>query len=289
MKKKSSSNFNKSKNKTNEKSFYKGKKNNDNVKSKELKSSTKFSDKQSDNENSDYVYGVNSVREALLSDRTVNAIYIAKGKHSKNIYEIITLAKEQRVLIKEVDANKLKKYVGTDRHQGIVAYISPLPYYDLSDIITDNAEFVVALDGITDVHNFGAILRTMDATGIKHVIIPERKSAAINSALSRTSAGAIEYLKVIRVKSLSNAIRELQSENYFVVGSDMGAKTDYRELDYSGKLILVIGSEGSGMRKHIAKLCDFNVFIPMLGKINSLNASVSASLILYEKMRFNDK
>ncbi len=237
------------------------------------------------NENSDYVYGVNSVREAILSGRTINSLYVAKGKRSKNVHEIITMCKEQKILIKEVDANKLKKYVNTDRHQGVVAYISPLPYYDLDEIIKDDAEFVVALDGITDVHNFGAILRTVDATGFKHVIIPERKSVAINSALSRTSVGAVEYLKLIRVKSLGNALRDLREKNYFVVGSDMNSTMDYRDLDYSGKLVLVIGSEGTGMRKHIAKLCDFNIAIPMLGKINSLNASVSASIILYEKMR----
>ncbi len=233
----------------------------------------------------DYLYGVNSVREAILSGRTINAIYVAKGRRSKNVYEIITLSKEKRLLIKEVDINKLKKLVNTDRHQGVVAYISPYQYYSVDDILNDKSEFVLALDGVTDVHNFGAILRTLEATGFKYVIIPERKSVSINSALSRTSAGAIEYLKVVRVKSLSNALRKLRENNYFVIGSDMNAEIDYRDLDYSGSHVLVIGSEGSGMRPHISKLCDYNISIPMVGHINSLNASVSASIVLYEKFR----
>ncbi len=233
----------------------------------------------------DYLYGVNSVREAVLSGRTINSIYVAKGRRSKNVHEIISLAKERKLLIKEVDINKLRKLVETDRHQGVVAYISPYEYYEVEDILRDKSEFVVALDGVTDVHNFGAILRTLEATGFKYVIIPERKSVSINSALSRTSAGAIEYLKVVRVKSLSNALRKLMENNYFVIGSDMNADIDYRDLDYSGKHVLVIGSEGSGMRPHISKLCDYNISIPMVGRINSLNASVSASIVLYEKFR----
>lgn len=269
------------------------KRNRDNKKmssKKNYKAKKAYADSSRDNNrfkdlSDDYIYGVNSVKEAILSGRTINALYLAKGRRSKNVHEIIVMAKEQKILIKEVDIHKLKHLVGTDRHQGIVAYVSPYQYYDIDDILNDNSEFVVALDGITDVHNFGAILRTVEAAGFKYVIIPERKSVAINSALSRTSAGAIEYLRVVRVKSLSNALRTLREHNYFVIGSDMGADTDYRDMDYSGKHVLIIGSEGDGMRKHIAKLCDYNVSIPMIGKINSLNASVSASIIVYEKMR----
>lgn len=235
----------------------------------------------------DYIYGINAVREAFEGERTINSVMIETGKHSPNVHEIIVKAKERHVVIKEVAKEKLRSLVNTDRHQGVVAYMSPIQYYDVDKIKKDeeNSDVIIALDEITDVNNLGAILRTVEACGFRYVMIPERRSCQLNSSVSKTSVGAIEYVRTVRVSSLSKALSELKDAGYWVVGTDGSAKTDYKEVDYSGKIVIVIGSEGKGMRSSIKALCDFIVSIPMYGRINSLNASVSASILLYEAVR----
>lgn len=235
----------------------------------------------------DYVYGVNAVKEAINGERTVNSILLSKGKSSPSIREIVVSAKQNKILVKEVAPEKLKSLVGTDRHQGIVAYMSPMPYYDLDKLVLDheNSRVVVALDEITDVHNLGAVMRTVDACGLRYVMIPERRSAQLNTTVSKTSAGALEYVRMVKVSSLGKSLETLKKEGYWIIGADMDGETDYRNADYSGKVVIVIGSENKGLRPHIQKLCDFRVSIPMRGRINSLNASVSASILLYEAMR----
>lgn len=235
----------------------------------------------------DYIYGVNAVKEAFDGNRTINNILVEIGKHSPSVHEIIVKAKERRIVIKEVAKEKLKSLVGTDRHQGVVAYMSPIQYYDVEKIKLDqeNADVVIALDEITDVNNLGAILRTVEACGLRYVMIPERRSCQLNSSVSKTSVGAIEYVRTVRVSSLSKALNELKEAGYWIIGTDGSATQDFKNVDYSGKVVIVIGSEGKGMRQNIRALCDFIVSIPMYGRINSLNASVSASLLLYEAIR----
>ncbi len=246
------------------------------------------SEKPERRENLDYVYGVNAVKEALNGHRTINSILVSKGAHSNSIREIMSKAKEKRITVKETSPEKLKQILGTEKNQGVAAYMSPFPYYDLDEIISNpEAPVIVALDEITDVHNLGAILRTVDACGLKYVIIPERRSAQLNSTVSKTSAGAIEYVKVVRVSSLKKALQSLKDAGYWVFGADMDGSVDYRKADYGNKVVLVIGSEATGLREGTKKLCDFKVSIPMYGSINSLNASVSASVLLYEIIRGN--
>lgn len=236
--------------------------------------------------NLDYVYGINAVKEALVGERTINSILVASGNRSRSVYEIISKAKDKKIPVKEVGPEKLKQLLGTERNQGIAAYMSAFPYYSLDDAVNDeNNKIIIALDEITDVHNLGAVLRTVEACGLKYVIIPERRSAQLNSTVSKTSAGAVEHVKVVRVTSLTNALKTLQKEGYWVFGADMEGSIDYRDADYSGKIVLVIGSESCGLRESTKKLCDFKISIPMYGKINSLNASVSASILMYEIIR----
>ncbi len=239
------------------------------------------------NSSNDYIYGINPVKEALKSDRSINSILIASGDRNRQVHEIITEAKSQKIPVKEVPQSKLNLVSDTKNHQGVVAYVAPINYYGLHDVLNDtkNSDVIIALDGITDVHNLGAIMRTIDAAGFRYVMIPERRSAQLNSTVAKTSAGAIEFVRTVRVSSLSNSIKELQKNGYWVVGADLKGNTDYRKVDYKGKIVIVIGSESKGISPSILKLCDFNVKIPMQGRINSLNASVSASILIYEALR----
>lgn len=235
----------------------------------------------------DYLYGINPVKEALRAGRSINSILLAGGGHNRQIHEIIELAKERRVPVKEVPQSKLNLLSETKHHQNVAAYVSPVEYYSLEKLLLDdkNGDFVLALDGITDVHNLGAMMRTLEAAGFKYIMIPERRSAQVNSTVAKTSAGAIEFVRTVRVTSLGNAIKELKNNGYWVIGADLQASMDYRRADFKGKVVLVIGSEDRGISPSILKQCDYRVKIPMQGRINSLNASVSASILIYEALR----
>ncbi len=235
----------------------------------------------------DYIYGIHPVKEALSANRAINSILIAKGGHNKQVHEIIKMAKDKKIPVKEVPSSKLNLLCENKNHQGVAAYASPMDYYSLEQLLNDdkNSEVIIALDGITDVHSLGAIMRTIDAAGLKYVMIPERRSAQLNSTVAKTSAGAIEFVRTVRVSSLGNALKELKKNGYWVLGAELNGDTNYLDADYSGKIVIVIGSEDKGISPHILKLCDFNVKIPMNGRINSLNASVSASILIYEAIR----
>ncbi|MCK8059556.1 MULTISPECIES: 23S rRNA (guanosine(2251)-2'-O)-methyltransferase RlmB [unclassified Fusibacter] len=238
----------------------------------------------------DYIVGINPVLEAIEGNRTINKIMISKEKRTKQIHEIVVKAKEHRIVIQEVDKGKIESVAGGTNHQGVAAYVSPYPYYELDDEIENFTEntIVVALDNLTDVHNFGSILRTCDAVGADYVIIPNRRSVQVNATVGKTSAGAVEHVKVIKTNSLGNAIQKLKDNGFWVIGADMDGEQTYYEATYKGKTVLVAGSEGEGMSKHIKRLCDFVVSIPMVGKVNSLNVSVATSLLLYEWRRQQD-
>ncbi len=249
--------------------------------------SSHMSSRASVERSNDYIYGINPVKEAIRAERSINSILIASGSHNRQVHEIIELAKERKLPVKEVPASKLNLVSDTKNHQNVVAYVSPIEYYTLEQALKDDkhADFIVALDGITDVHNLGAIMRTLEAAGFKYIMIPERRSAQLNSTVSKTSAGAIEFVRTIRVSSLTNSIKELKNNGYWVVGADVSGKTDYTAVDYKGKTVLVIGSEDKGMSNAVLKQCDYTVKIPMNGRINSLNASVSASILIYEAVK----
>ena len=178
----------------------------------------------------------------------------------------------------------------TGNHQGIIAVVPPFEYVEVEDILEYAKEkkedaFILILDGIEDVHNLGSIIRTAETAGVHGIIIPKRRAASVNATAIKTSAGAVEYMKIARVNNINETIKNLKNEGIWICGTDMETKTKYYNQDYNMPLAIVIGSEGSGMSRLTKENCDFIVKIPMKGKINSLNASVSAGIVMYEVVR----
>ena len=238
----------------------------------------------------DQVEGRNAVLELLESEKDINKIYVAKGEKHGSINKIIAIAKSKRVVIVEKDRRQLNEMAQTNNHQGVIAIVPPFEYCEIEDILDEAKKvnqdpFVLILDGIEDPHNLGAILRTAETAGVHGVIIPKRRAAAVNSTVSKVSAGATEHVKVARVNNITDAIQKLKEAGLWICGTDMQTDTYYYNQDLTGPLGIVIGSEGNGISNKVKNHCDFNVKIPMLGKITSLNASVSAGIIIYEAVK----
>lgn len=231
--------------------------------------------------------GRNPIREALKAGRPFEKLLFQKGDLSSAAREIIALAREQGVITQEVDKRRLDEI--TSNHQGLIAYVSEAEYSSVEDIFalaeeTRQAPFIVILDGITDPHNLGAIIRSAHCAGAHGVIIPKRGSAGLNPACVKAAAGATEYIKTARVTNLAQTIEELKQKNVWVYAADMGGQNIY-EADLSGALALVIGSEGDGVSRLVREKCDGALSIPMKGRIDSLNASVAAGIMLFEASR----
>jgi 23S rRNA (guanosine2251-2'-O)-methyltransferase len=222
------------------------------------------------------VYGRNSVTELLQSDNEIETIYVNE-KNSETFGKIKNIAKEKGILVKIVHPEKLKELAGDVNTQGIVAIICPVKYAELGDLL--QTDKVIICDGIEDPHNLGAIIRTAEAAGFS-VIIPKRHNVGVNATVFKTSAGAASHIKIAKVSNISNAVRDLKKSNFWIYGAEAGG-TSYKQTDFSGKIALVIGSEGYGISENIRKNCDFTVSIPMHGKINSLNASVAAAILMF--------
>lgn len=222
------------------------------------------------------VYGKNVAREVL--DKNIKRVYMTKNFGDK---EIIDELKSRNISIRFLDRNVLNK-MEKGNHQGIIIDIDDYNYYSLDEIEKENV--IIMLDHIEDPHNFGAIIRTVEAAGYKSIIIPKDRSALVNSTVMKVSAGTLENVKIARVGNLVNTINELKKQGYWIIGTDM-AGTDYKDIDYKGKIVIVIGNEGKGMSRLVKENCDFIASIPMRGKVNSLNASVAAALIIYEAVR----
>jgi 23S rRNA (guanosine2251-2'-O)-methyltransferase len=242
-----------------------------------------------DNEISDQVEGRNSVLELLESDNDINKLYIQSGEKHGAIIKIIAKAKEKKIVISEIDKNKLDQMSETHNHQGVIAIVPPYNYSSVEEILElakskNEKPFVIICDGIEDPHNLGSIIRTAECVGAHGVIIPKRRSAAVNATVNKTSAGAVAYVKVARVTNLNDTIKELQDNGVWIYGTDMDGTSNYNEVKYDSGVGIVVGSEGFGMSRLVKENCDFLVRIPMAGKINSLNASVSASIVMYEVM-----
>lgn len=238
------------------------------------------------------IIGRNAVLEALKAGTRVDTLFISAGEKSGSIGKIIALAREQKVLIKEVNTKKLDFMCGHSRHQGVIAMAAAYQYADLEDLFRIAQEreeplFVVICDEIEDPHNLGAIIRTADAAGAHGVIVPARRSAPLSFTVNKASAGALNHVPVVRVTNLVQAIEELRSRGVFLYGADMGG-TDYTQVDFGGAVGLVVGSEGAGISRLIREKCDFIVSLPMKGKISSLNASVAAGILMYEVSRTRD-
>ena len=236
------------------------------------------------------VEGRNAVLELLESGKDINKIYIESGEKTGSINRIIALAKENKVLISYVDKNKMRQMATTENYQGVIAVVPPYEYVEIEDILKEAKDknedpFVVILDGIEDVHNLGAIIRTAETAGVHGIIIPKRRAASVNATVNKVSAGAVEHMKIARVNNLNETIKELKEAGLWICGTDMETKTYYYDQDLKGPLAIVIGSEGFGMSRLVKENCDFIVKIPMKGKITSLNASVSAGIVIYEAVK----
>lgn len=237
----------------------------------------------------DMVAGRNAVMEALKGSRSVNKLIIANGSTEGSIKEIIAVAKEKGVNIQYWDRSKLDSIARGIRHQGVLAQVAPVQYAELEDILQvakdrNEPPFIVLLDELEDPHNLGAILRTADAAGVHGVLIPKHRSCPLSATVAKTSAGAVEHVPVARVGNLVQTIKKLKQEGLWVAAADMDGK-DYYDTDLTGSLLLIIGSEGQGVGRLVKEQCDFVVRIPMVGKINSLNASVAGSILMYEAMK----
>lgn len=238
----------------------------------------------------DVLVGRNAVTEALKSGRGINKLWIASGDREGSVAEIAALAKERGIVVQYVERAKIEALAGGHRHQGVLAYVAPVPYAELEDILKaaeakGEAPFLVLLDELEDPHNLGALLRTADATGVHGILIPKRRSVSLNATVAKTSAGAVEYVPVARIGNIVQTLKKLKEKGFWVAGADMDGEKAYYEADLTGPLVLVVGSEGKGMSRLTKEACDFIVRMPMVGRINSLNASVAGSILMYESMR----
>ena len=238
----------------------------------------------------DVLVGRNAVTEALKSGRGINKLWIASGDREGSVAEIAALAKERGIVVQYVERTKIEALAGGHRHQGVLAYVAPVPYAELEDILKaaeakGEAPFLVLLDELEDPHNLGALLRTADATGVHGILIPKRRSVSLYATVAKTSAGAVEYVPVARIGNIAQTLKKLKEKGFWVAGADMDGEKAYYEADLTGPLVLVVGSEGKGMSRLTKEACDFIVRMPMVGRINSLNASVAGSILMYESMR----
>lgn len=238
----------------------------------------------------DQVEGRNAVIELLESDKDINRILIAKGEKHGSIHKIIAMAKEKKVILAEVEKSKLEQMAQTQNCQGVIALVPPFDYcevYDIIQVAKDKQEepFILILDGIEDPHNLGSIIRTAETAGVHGIIIPKRRAASVNSTVSKVSAGAVQHMKIARVNNLNETIQALKEEGIWVCGTDIETNRYYYNQDLTVPLAIVIGSEGFGMSRLVKQNCDFLVKIPLKGKVTSLNASVSAGIIMYESVK----
>ena len=238
----------------------------------------------------DVIAGRNSVGEALKSGRPLNKLLIAKGERQGSLRELAGIAKDKGILVQEVEPQRLAQLAPGQRHQGVVAMASPVEYAEVEDILAaaetkGEAPLLVVLDELEDPHNLGAVLRSVDAAGAHGVIIPKRRSCPLSTTVAKTSAGAVEYVPVARVANLAQTLDKLKKAGVWVAGCDMDGTENYFEASLKGPLALVIGGEGRGLGRLVKEHCDFLVRIPMQGHVNSLNASVACSLVLYEAVR----
>ncbi len=243
-----------------------------------------------ENEREDVIEGRNAVLEALRAGRAIDKIYIAKGEVDKTLGHIASKARDAGIVVVEADRRKLDGMSVTHAHQGVVALAAVREYATVADLLARAEErgeppFLVACDEISDPHNLGAILRTAECVGAHGVIIPKRRSAGLTATVDKASAGAAEHIPVARVANMAAALRELKEKGLWIYGTAADGASPLWETDLTGPLCLVIGSEGDGMSRVVSEQCDFRVSIPMRGKIGSLNAGISAAVVMYEVLR----
>ncbi|MED1672691.1 23S rRNA (guanosine(2251)-2'-O)-methyltransferase RlmB [Pallidibacillus thermolactis] len=236
-----------------------------------------------------YVIGKSPVLEAIKANRDINKIWIGEGSQKGAMQPIIKAAKERKIIIQFVPKNKLDEMV-EGNHQGVIAQVSAYRYFDLDELFIrarerDEEPFFLILDEIEDPHNLGSIMRTADASGVHGIIIPKRRSVGLTPTVAKTSTGAIEHIPVVRVTNIARTIDELKEKGVWIAGTDAKGTMDYREIDGTMPIALIIGSEGKGIGRLHREKCDFLLRLPMRGHVTSLNASVAAALLMYEIYR----
>ena len=242
-----------------------------------------------ENSNNNIICGRNPVLEALRSGREIDRLFVAHGTGGDSVTAIIAKCRAKGILIKEISPQKLDYYCGGANHQGVAVMFASQEYATVDDMFAlaetrGEKPFLIICDEIEDPHNLGAIIRTAEATGVHGVIIPERRSASLNATVAKAACGALEYVPVARVTNIANTIDALKERGVWVFGADMDGD-DYTKTDFDTPCALVIGNEGKGIGALTAKKCDAILSLPMLGKINSLNASVAAGILMYEVVR----
>ena len=247
-------------------------------------------EKQEEKRFDDQIEGRNSVLELLESGKDINKIFVTRGEKHGSINKIIAIAKERKIIIVEKDKKQMEEMAQEENYQGVIAIVPPFEYVEIEDILQTAKErnedpFVLILDGIEDPHNLGSIIRTAETAGVHGIIIPKRRAAAVNSTVNKTSAGAVEHMKIARVNNISDALEELKKQGLWICGTDIATNKYYYNQDLTGPLGIVIGNEGKGISDKVKKNCDFLVKIPMKGKVTSLNASVSTGIIVYEALK----
>lgn len=241
-----------------------------------------------------YIYGIHAVLEAIDAGKDIDKIFLSKTLNNETAQEISNRARALRVPVQRVPVQKIDR-ITRRNHQGVLALMSAVTYYHLEDMVPqmfDDGEnpFIVVLDGVTDVRNFGAVARTCECAGVSAIVIPDRESVSANADAVKTSAGALNYLPVCREHNLVNAVKLLRDSGFRVVGTSDKSKTLYTSADYTGPVAIVLGAEDKGISPEIMKLCDTQVYIPEFGHINSLNVSVAGGIMIYEvvRQRLND-
>lgn len=232
-------------------------------------------------------YGRNSVMEFLRAGK-VRQIYLKSGRHDERLQEILEEAKSRAVPIKEVEEEELDSMSGGVVHQGIAALLFPYEYQDMNAVIKKwegKDPIFILLDGVEDVRNLGAIVRTAECAGAACVLLPNHKSSPVTAAAMKTAAGAFAYLPVCRIGNIQQTLKYLKERGFWVVGTDMDGESLYYEANLKGPLVIVMGAEGKGMSPLTRRMCDLCVRIPMKGKVSSLNVSVAAALLLYEAVK----
>ena len=227
------------------------------------------------------VYGRNVAKEILGKNKKVEKIVLQEGFDDKEINSLIEKGNFRVEVKQKRDIDRLAEGV----HQGIILYIPDYKYKTLNEVLENEPQFLVLLDHLEDPHNLGAIIRTSEAAGVGAIVMPKDRQVMINSTVMKTSVGTLDNMDIVAVTNLVQTIEELKKHGYWVVGTALENSVDYRDIDYSGKIALVIGNEGSGISRLVAKSCDFIAKIPMYGTTNSLNASVAAGIMIYEVVR----
>lgn len=238
---------------------------------------------------SEIIGGKNPVLEALRADRDINKIWVAEGVQKRSITELLQLANDKKVIVQFVPKKKIDGLTDSN-HQGVAAAVAAYNYAELDDLFKvaesrSEDPFFLILDELEDPHNLGSIMRTADAVGAHGLIIPKRRAVGLTAVVAKSSTGAIEHIPVVRVNNLSQIVDELKKRGVWIAGTDAKESVDYRKMDASLPLAVIIGSEGKGMSRILREKCDFLYQLPMVGHVTSLNASVAASLLMYEVYR----